>query len=225
MFQTDVTNALGFDGRGPTRGAAPVVSRMGLTRRTGPTERVACCQQDARYGGAAAWARGVIQGVSVVKTVVIGVTGGLVGVALGIPAGGLLGSVAAVGIYSVVTDRAVKLPLWVRIIARIIMGTVIGSLLTRELVMGLGWTVVWAVVFTLVMLVLGALGGLLLSRLTGIERKTALMATCPGGMSELTLLSDQLGTDTEVILGVQLVRKVLTIMGIVAIMIGIAVLG
>jgi uncharacterized protein len=159
----------------------------------------------------------------VVRTIALGVVGGAIGVMLGIPAGGLLGSVAAVGTYSVLTDRAVKLPLWVRVIARIIMGTVIGSMMTRELVLGLGWTVVWAVVFSLVMIAIGALGGLLLPRVTGIERKTALMATCPGGMSELTLLSDQLKTDTEVVLGVQLVRKVLTIMGAAAILIGIAV--
>ena len=159
------------------------------------------------------------------RTIVVGVVGGLTLVALGVPAGGLLGSVGAVGAYSLLTDRAAKMPVPVRVIARIIMGTVIGSVLTRELLIDLGMNVLWAVLFTVVMLVVGVLAGLLLTWSTKIDRPTALMATCPGGMSELALLSDELAVRTEVVLGVHLVRKLLTLASIALILIGGRVLG
>jgi uncharacterized protein len=153
-------------------------------------------------------------------TIVVGIAGGLALAALGVPAGALLGSVGAVGAYSLLTDRAARMPVPVRVVARIIMGTVIGSVLTRELLAELGMNVLWALLFTLVMLVVGAVAGLLLAWTTNIDHRTALMSTCPGGMSELALLSDELAVRTEVVLGVHLVRKVLTLASVALILVG-----
>ncbi len=157
-------------------------------------------------------------------TVLLGLVGGASLAATGMPAGGLIGSVAAVGTYSVWTDRAAKLPRWVRIVARVIMGTVIGSMVTRELLIELGPNVIWAVAFTVFILAIGAIAGLILSRATGMDRTTALMATCPGGMAEMAMISDQLGLRSELVLGVQLVRKILTLVSIFVILLVVVVL-
>lgn len=153
-------------------------------------------------------------------TIIIGVAGGLGLAALGVPAGGLLGSVAAVGAYSLASGRAAKMPVAVRVIARIIMGTVIGSVLTREMLVDLGVKVLWALLFTAVMLIVGVLAGQLLMRTTRIDRFTALLATCPGGMSELAMLSDELAVRTEIVLGVHLIRKLLTLASVGLILVG-----
>ena len=151
-------------------------------------------------------------------TILIGVTGGVLFAALGIPAGALLGSVTAVGLYNVLSGRAAKMPTWVRVVARIIMGTVIGSVLTREMLATMGINLVWALVFTVVMLAVGVVAGLALARLITIDRPTALMSMCPGGMSELAVLSDQLGVGSEMVLGIHLARKLLTLASVAVIL-------
>lgn len=157
-------------------------------------------------------------------TILIGVAGGVGFAALGIPAGALLGSVTAVGVYNVMSDRAARMPTWVRVVARIIMGTVIGSVLTREMVATMGINLVWALVFTIVMLAVGVAAGLVLARLISIDRPTALMSTCPGGMSELAILSEQLGVQSEMVLGIHLARKLLTLASVALILVGEQVL-
>ena len=158
-------------------------------------------------------------------TILLGVAGGGALAASGMPAGGLIGSVAAVGTYSIWTGRAAKLPRWVRIVARVIMGTVIGSMITRELLTELGFNVVWALVFTVFILGIGVIAGLVLSKVTGMDRTTALMATCPGGMAEMAMISDQLGLQSDIVLGVQLVRKILTLVSIFVILLVVVVTG
>lgn len=156
-------------------------------------------------------------------TVLLGMLGGAGVAATGMPAGGLLGSVAAVGTYSIWTGRAAKLPRWVRIVARVVMGTVIGSMITRELLAELGPNVIWALAFTVFILAVGGVAGVVLSRVTGMDLTTALMAACPGGMAEMAMIADQLGLKADVVLGIQLVRKILTIIGVFGILLFLAV--
>ena len=157
-------------------------------------------------------------------TVLLGIAGGVALAAMGVPAGALIGSVAAVGIYNVVSNRAAKMPTWVRVVARIIMGTVIGSVLTREMLGTMGVNLVWAMLFTFVMLGVGVVAGLVLARIVHMDRATALMSTCPGGMSELAVLSDQLGVGSEMVLGIHLARKILTLVVTAVILAGSQVL-
>lgn len=146
-----------------------------------------------------------------IVTVLVGVTGGLTFVWLNVPAGGLFGSLFAVLVFNLVTDKAKDLPRPVRILTGALMGTAVGSLVTRELVSQLGASLVFAILFPVFIVIVGGLAGLLLARLTGIDKLTALLATCPGGISEIAFISNQLGAETETVLGVQLVRKVLVV--------------
>ena len=92
------------------------------------------------------------------------------------------------------------------------MGTAVGSLVTRELVSQLGSSLIWAILFPVFIVAVGGVAGLLLARMTGMDRLTALLATIPGGISEIAFISEQLGAETETVLGVQLVRKVLVVL-------------
>lgn len=147
-----------------------------------------------------------------IVTVLVGIAGGLLFVWANIPAGGLFGALFAVLAYNFITDQAKGLPRPVRVITGAVMGTAVGSLVTRELVTQLGSSLIWAFVFPVFIIIVGGIAGLILARMTGMDRLTALLATIPGGISEIAFISEQLGAETETVLGVQLVRKVLVVM-------------
>jgi membrane AbrB-like protein len=147
-----------------------------------------------------------------IVTVLVGIAGGLLFVWANVPAGGLFGSLFAVLAFNLATDSAKDLPRPVRILTGALMGTAVGSLVTRELVSQLGSSLIWAILFPVFIVAVGGVAGLLLARMTGMDRLTALLATIPGGISEIAFISEQLGAETETVLGVQLVRKVLVVL-------------
>lgn len=147
-----------------------------------------------------------------IVTVLVGITGGLLFVWANIPAGGLFGSLFAVLFFNLFTDKAKGLPRPARILTGAVMGTAVGSLVTRELVSQLGSSLIWAILFPVFIVTVGGIAGLILARMTGMDRLTALLATIPGGISEIAFISEQLGAETETVLGVQLVRKVLVVL-------------
>lgn len=150
-------------------------------------------------------------------TLLVGALGGLLGHFLNVPAGALLGSLAAVAAYNVLSDGGAQVPKWLRFPSRILVGATIGSLATPALLHSLGASVGWAVVTTTAVVAVGLALGLLLARTTGMDRRTALLASCPGGIAEMVALAEESGANAEVVLGIQLVRKVVVLIGICAI--------
>lgn len=155
--------------------------------------------------------------MSTARTLLVGVVGGLLGHLLGLPAGALLGSLTAVASYNVISDGRAEVPAWVRSPSRILIGATIGSLATPALLQSLGASVGWAVVCTSGVVALGLGLGLVLARTSGIDRRTALLASCPGGISEMVALAEESGADVELVLGVQVVRKIVVLIGVCAV--------
>jgi uncharacterized protein len=139
--------------------------------------------------------------------IALGAMGGVLGHLSGFPAGALLGSVMTVGTVGLVRDAEANVPKPMRVSARILIGTVIGSIMTLELLASLGGKAVWAVAFTVVMIAAGLLCAVVLSRLGRVDRKTAIIACSPGGLSEMTALADELGARSDLVLAVHLFRK------------------
>lgn len=159
------------------------------------------------------------------RTAVLGITGGLLFTLADVPAGGVIGAVTFVGGHSLLRGDAVPLPRASRAAAAGLMGTVIGSMLTRQTLIDLGSGVIWAVGFTVVILAVGLVAARLLERFTDMDRRTAILAGCPGGMAEMSLLAEQLGADAPTVLGVHLVRKLLALVMLSALLLTIRVLG
>jgi len=155
---------------------------------------------------------GVGGSAGALRTAALGITGGLLFTLADIPAGGVIGAVMFVGGHSLITGRSGPLPRRSNAIAAGLMGTVIGSMLTRATLVDLGSGVVWAVAFTIMILAVGLVAGLALERWTGMDRRTAILAACPGGMAEMSMLAQQLGADAPTVLGVHLIRKLLALM-------------
>lgn len=155
--------------------------------------------------------------MDVVRTVLVGVLGGLLGHLLQLPAGALIGSLTAVAAWNLRTDGRAQVPVWLRTPSRVLVGATIGSLATPLLLRSLGASVGWAVVSTVAVVGLGLLLGVLLAATTGMDRRTALLASCPGGISEMVAMADESGADAELVLGIQLVRKLVVIIGVCAV--------
>lgn len=150
------------------------------------------------------------------KTVLVGVVGGLLGHLLRIPAGPLLGSLVAVAGYNVATDGRARVPGWLRVGSRILVGATVGSLATPVLLRNLGASVGWAALLTVTVVAGGLALGLLLERTTGMDRRTALLASCPGGIAEMVALAEETKADVQLVLGVHIVRKLVVLIGVCA---------
>lgn len=154
-----------------------------------------------------------------VVTFGLAVSGASAFLAVGVPAGGLIGAVVFVGTFNLVTGRGTSLPRPIRNGASAVMGAVIGSMVTRSVLIDLGTGAVLALIFTAFILAVGVGAGLLLSRWAGIDRKTAILATCPGGMVEMAVIAEHVGADQAAVLGVHLVRRIASLLVLTALLV------
>ncbi|MGP4017718.1 AbrB family transcriptional regulator [Saccharopolyspora sp. 5N708] len=137
----------------------------------------------------------------------VGLAGGLAGWWSNLPAGPLLGSLLAVATVNVFADGRLSVPRAVRIPGRILVGATIGSLATPALLHTLSASIGWAIVLTVAVVCGSLLVGLWFARATGIDRRTALLGSCPGGMAEMVALAEESGARVDLVIGMHLVRK------------------
>lgn len=138
----------------------------------------------------------------------VGLVGGLLGWWSNLPAGPLLGSLLAVAAVNVLADGGLSVPRAVRIPGRILVGATVGSLATPALLHTLGASIGWAIALTVAIVVGSLLVGLWFARVTGIDRRTALLGSCPGGMPEMVALAEESAARVDLVIGMHLIRKI-----------------
>lgn len=141
----------------------------------------------------------------VIITVLIGITGGFTGVKLNIPAGAVIGSLISVVAFSILTGRAV-FPEEFTTITQIGTGTYIGSRISKKDVIELRKIVKPAIILTVSLCIFNITVSLFLSKNTPIDLVTALFATAPAGITDMTLISVDFGADSSKVAALQLVR-------------------
>jgi membrane AbrB-like protein len=156
---------------------------------------------------------------SLTVTFALAASGAALLLAFDVPAGGLIGAVLFVGTFNLMTGRGAPLPRPIRNGASTAMGAVIGSMITRSVLGDLGAGVVLALLFTAFILTVGVGAGLLLSRWAGIDRKTAILAACPGGMVEMAVIAEHVGADQAAVLGIHLVRRLASLVVLTALLV------
>lgn len=149
------------------------------------------------------------------RVLVVGLAGGLVGQLLNLPAGPLLGSLTAVALVNILTDGRLKIHPGFRTPSRVLIGASIGSLATPALLHTLGASIGWALAMSVGILLLCIVLGLLFSWATGVDRRTAMLASCPGGVAEMAALADESNADVELVIGFHVVRKIAVLVGAV----------
>ena len=148
------------------------------------------------------------------RTAAVTFTAALAGAALaalaGIPAGSLIGALLAVAMVSAV-GQAVHVPVLARDIAFLIIGISLGSGIDSSVVPHLpGWSV------SLAGLAIGlvatmAVSSWLLTRVFGIDRETAVLASSPGTMSNAVAIAAEGRGDPAAVMILQLMRLVILV--------------
>lgn len=146
----------------------------------------------------------------IIYTLIIAIIGGLIGMKLKIPAGALIGSMIFVAIFNICCEKG-ELPANFRVVAQILVGGLIGLSFSRESLIGLKELIGPAILLTVGLLVFCILLGYLISKFTGMDLMTALFSSAPGGLSEMTLISEAYGADISKVILLQLTRMILVI--------------
>jgi uncharacterized protein len=143
-------------------------------------------------------------------TFCIGATGGLAFVILGFPLPWMLGSLTATAAASIMRARW-QMPSLARNVARPVVGILAGSAFTPQVAASIGewWpVVVYVAGYTIAV---STLGYMFFRRVASLDRVTALFASTPAGLSELSMLGGSLGADVRALVIVHAVRVLVVV--------------
>ncbi len=146
----------------------------------------------------------------ILYTLVIAMVGGILGIKLKIPAGALIGAMIAVAIYNINTGKG-DIPPNFKLLAQIVVGGMIGLNFTMETVQGLKELLIPGLILVLGLTIFSLTLGFTISKLTGVDMITALFSTSPGGLTDMTLISEAYGAETPKVALFHLMRLVTVI--------------
>lgn len=146
-------------------------------------------------------------------TIFVGLIGAKIALKYKIPAGAMIGSLLAVAVFSILTGKAV-LPQSYKIITQISTGTFIGAKIKADDVKGLKYVFFPAITMVVLMAVINFLMGFFVYKFTDIDIVTALFATAPGGITDMTIIAYDFGADSSKVAVLQLIRLI-SVIGII----------
>lgn len=141
----------------------------------------------------------------IVYTLIIGAIGGYLGIKLKIPAGALVGSMFLVAIYNIFTGHG-HVPKNFKLIAQIVVGAMLGLNFTMDAILELKNLILPAIVLVLGLTIFSILLGILIYKFTGLDLTTALFSSSPGGLTDMTLISEEYGAKTHIVAILHLIR-------------------
>jgi uncharacterized protein len=147
----------------------------------------------------------LVAGLAMAGTLAAGVAGGTAARYVHLPLPWLLGSLATIMALSL-AGAPVRLIPWGRPAGTVVVGASTGLQFTAAVVAKLLTLLPLIIAAAFVSTFVGAIGGLLYMRLTGIDRTTAFFATLPGGVVETTNVAPQYGGQLEPIMVAQTTR-------------------
>ena len=143
-------------------------------------------------------------------TLAVGVAGGFAARYAHLPLPWLLGALFTTTALSL-AGAPVRLIPWGRPAGTVVVGASTGLQFTATVVAKLVTLLPLIIATAFVSTFVGAIGGLLYMRLTGVDRTTAFFATVPGGVVETTMLAPQYGGQLEPIMVAQTTRVALIV--------------
>lgn len=148
----------------------------------------------------------------IIITLAFATIGGLFGVKLKIPAGAMMGSMFFVALLNIFIVKC-YIPINFKILAQILVGGVIGLNFTIDTIKGLKELIIPAIMLSVCLVMASIVIGYFIHRVTGLDINTALFSCSPGGITDMTLLSDSYGAESPKVAILQLVRLI-TIIGL-----------
>lgn len=140
-----------------------------------------------------------------ILTLAIAAFGGWVGLKLRIPAGTLLGALLFTVLFNLIFEQA-YVPKDFRPWLQMLAGILIGSSIQRRDVRELKHLVIPCVVMIVNMIILNLVFGYLVYRFSTLDLITSLLATAPGGMTDMSLIAAELGGEMIPVTILHLVR-------------------
>lgn len=131
-------------------------------------------------------------------TLLIGISGGLLGHKTGFPSGTLVGAMLAVGIFNMITNTG-KLPTKTSLVTQILVGTIIGLNFNTGNIKAISQLILPSIIAVIGLLSMSIVLGVVLYKTTGQDLVTALFSTCPGGLTSMTLVANEYGAQTQVV--------------------------
>lgn len=144
----------------------------------------------------------------IILTMLVSLILGYVLLKLKVPGGLMIGSIIAVSILNITTGLA-YMPTWSSVIAQIIAGAFIALGLEKSDLQRLKFIFKPALVLIIGMLVLSIVSGFLIYIFSPLDLLTSLMSTVPGGISNIPIISAEMGADSSKVTVMQFIRLVL----------------
>jgi membrane AbrB-like protein len=113
-----------------------------------------------------------------------------------LPAGAMLGAIAACGAYAISVGRRYAYDHRIRWAAQICLGLAMGQRITPKIVSHLGALILPAIAVTAVMLAGSLALAFLLRKTTGWDVTTCLLCAAPAGLSQITVYAEEVGADS-----------------------------
>ena len=148
--------------------------------------------------------------LAIAGTLAAGMAGGFLARSVHLPLPWMLGSLATIMALSL-AGAPVRLIRWGRPAGTVVVGAATGLQFTAAVVATFLSLLPLIVAAAFLSTIIGAIGGLIYMRLTGVDRVTAFFATVPGGVVETTNLAPQYGGHLEPIMVAQTTRVALIV--------------
>lgn len=144
---------------------------------------------------------------SFLLTIIVGIIGGTVGYFSKLPAGAMSCSMLFVAYFNVKTQKA-YMPLTLRKIIQSSGGALIGAKVTLADVIALKFLVFPIILIVVGFCLMNILVGLFLYKTTKFSLPTSLLSASPGGMSDISLMAEDLGANGPQVASMQFLRAV-----------------
>lgn len=122
-----------------------------------------------------------------------------------VPGGMMVGSIVAISILSITTGRA-YIPSIGRVVAQIIAGAFIGVSVEKSDLTRLKFIFKPAALLITGMLILNIISGFLIYKFSSLDLMTSLMSAVPGGISDIPIVSAEMGADASKVVVMQFIR-------------------
>jgi len=138
-------------------------------------------------------------------TLLVALTGGIIGYKLKLPAGAMLGAMFFVVIFNLATEKGYFYS-DIRVGVQILSGVMIGSRIGKKDILELKQIILPMVILLISMVILNITFGMAIYRFSDLDVATSLFATAPGGLSDMALISEELGANPAYVGLLQLFR-------------------
>ena len=140
-------------------------------------------------------------------TIIVGIIGGIIGYFSHLPAGTMSCSMAFVAYFNVKTHKA-YMPIPLRKIIQSFGGALIGAKVTLGDVIALKDLILPIILIIIGFCLMNVLVGFFLYRTTKFSLSTALLSASPGGMSDISLMAEDLGANAPQVASMQFLRAI-----------------